>query len=277
MAVGDVEATGDQILNRRALFRRGLLLGAGAALGASAVAVPQVWPRRHLPLDGGYAPAADRAEYDVHGRVSVTWHVETTEPVVAFTFDDGPGPKWTSEVLDTLEHFQVPATFFLVGQNVADHGDLLRGRLDRHEVGNHTWSHPDLARMDAPAIGKELTRAHDAIRAATGRDPKLFRPPYGHLGGSTLMGADQAGYDLVLWSTKMNEDLYVNNPPGQAQDIVEHARPGQIILAHDVGSANRHVALSQLGAMFTGLRQRGYRFVTVSELMALGQPTPSKG
>ncbi|WP_432843495.1 polysaccharide deacetylase family protein [Dactylosporangium sp. CA-092794] len=265
-------------MDRRALFRGGLLVTAGAAIGAAAATIPRVWPRNHLPFDGGYAPAADRVDdYDVQGRITATWHVETSEPVVAFTFDDGPGPKWTSEVLDALDHYQVPATFFLVGQNVAAHGDLLRGRLDRHEVGNHTWSHPDLATMDAPAVGKQLARAHDTIQAVTGRAPKLFRPPYGHIGGSTLMAADKAGYSLVLWSRKMNEDKYVQDPPGQAQDIVEHARPGQIILAHDVGPANRYVALSQLGAMFTGLRQRGFRFVTVSELIALGRPASDAG
>jgi peptidoglycan/xylan/chitin deacetylase (PgdA/CDA1 family) len=70
----------------------------------------------------------------------------------------------------------------------------------------------------------------------------------------------------------MNEDKYLKNPPGQAADIVHSARPGQIILAHDVGDPKRMVAISQLGAMFTGLRDRGFRFVTVSELMALGSP-----
>src|SRR5258708_6121 len=76
--------------NRRALFRGGLLVTAGAAIGAAAVTIPRVWPQNHLPFDGGYAPAADRGDYDVQGRTTVTWHVETSEPVVAFTFDDGP-------------------------------------------------------------------------------------------------------------------------------------------------------------------------------------------
>jgi peptidoglycan/xylan/chitin deacetylase (PgdA/CDA1 family) len=259
-------------MDRRTVFRSGFLIAAGAAIGAGAVEIPRVWPEAHLPLAGGYAPAADRFDYDVRGNTSVTWHVQTTEPVVAFTFDDGPGPKWTSQVLDALDHYEVPATFFLVGQNVAAHGDLLRGRLDRHEVGNHTWSHPDLATMDAPTVQKQLTRAHESIRAATGREPRLFRPPYGHLGGSTLMVADKVGYNLVLWSRQMDEAKYLKNPPGQAADIVHSARPGQIILAHDVGDPKRWVAISQLGAMFTGLRARGFRFVTVSELLALADP-----
>jgi peptidoglycan/xylan/chitin deacetylase (PgdA/CDA1 family) len=254
------------------LFRRGLLVAAGVPLGAAAVEVPQRWPQAHLPLAGGYAPAADRVDYDVRGNTTVTWHVDTTEPVVAFTFDDGPGPSWTKLVLDTLDDYQVPATFFLVGRNVVAHGGLLRGRLDRHEVGNHSWSHPDLATMDAPTVQGQLARAHDAIHAATGRHAQLFRPPYGHLAGSTLMVADKFDYNLVLWSHQMDEQRYVDDPPGQARAIVETTRPGQIILAHDVGATKRYVALSQLGAMFTGLRRRGFRFVTVSELIALGTP-----
>jgi peptidoglycan/xylan/chitin deacetylase (PgdA/CDA1 family) len=208
--------------------------------------------------------------YDITGSTDVTRHVQTDEQVVAFTFDDGPGPKWTKLVLDTLDHYQVSATFFLVGAHVEAHGDLLRGRLDRHEVGNHSWSHPDLATLDAPSIERQLMRAHDTIHTATGREPQLFRPPYGHLGGSTLMAADKMGYSLILWSHEMNETRYLKNPSGQVQEIVDNVRPGQIVLAHDVGTADRYVALSQLGAMFTGLRQRGFRFVTVPELMALG-------
>src|SRR5204862_8168418 len=142
---------------------------------------------------------------------TVTWHVETSERVVAFTFDDGPGPKWTSLVLDTLAHYEVSATFFLVGQNVMAHGDLLRGRLDGHEVGNHSWSHPDLAMMDAPVVSEQIGRTHDTIAKTLGRQSRLLRPPYGHLGGSTLLAANAAGYEVVLWSRQMHESAYVKH------------------------------------------------------------------
>jgi peptidoglycan/xylan/chitin deacetylase (PgdA/CDA1 family) len=200
--------------------------------------------------------------------------VQTDEPVVAFTFDDGPGPQWTSMVLDTLDDFQVPATFFMVGEHLAAHADVVRGRLDRHEVGNHSWSHPDLATMDAEAVEKQIGRTHDTIRDLTGREARLLRPPYGHLGGSTLMAADKLDYDLVLWSLQMHEDNYKHNPTGQVTDIVTNAKPGQIILAHDVGTSDRLLALRQLGAMITGIQQRGLRLVTVSELLAL-RSTPA--
>lgn len=259
-------------VGRRNFLRGGLVAAAGAMVGAGSALVPRLFPPKHLPFDGGYAAAADRSDYERRGQVNATWYVETNEPVVAFTFDDGPGPRWTSMVLDTLDAFGVSATFFVVGRHLAAHADLVRGRLDRHEVGNHSWSHPDLAMLDAPKVERQISRAHDTIQRLTGRVPGLLRPPYGHLGGSTLIAADKLGYDVVLWSHEMNEQRYLRHPRDQVQDIVTNVQPGQIVLAHDVGTSDRLVALRQLGAMFTGLRQRGFRFVTVSELIATSQP-----
>jgi peptidoglycan-N-acetylglucosamine deacetylase len=242
-----------------------------------AVEAPRLWQSGHLPFDGGYAAAADRVDYERSGSLDVTWRVQTDEKVVAFTFDDGPGPQWTSMVLDTLADTGVPATFFMVGRNLDAHADVVRGRLDRHEVGNHSWSHPDFATMDASAILDQIGRTHDTIKRLTGRDTSLLRPPYGHLGGSTLLAANDSGYRIVLWSHQMAESAYLKHPEGQVAEIVNNVRPGQIVLAHDVGSSDRLIALRQLGAMFSGLRQRGFRFVTVSELLALGKPVPVAG
>jgi peptidoglycan/xylan/chitin deacetylase (PgdA/CDA1 family) len=172
-------------------------------------------------------------------------------------------------VLDALDEHRVAATFFLVGQQLAAHADLVRGRLDRHDVGNHSWSHPDFAMMDASTISEQIGRAHDTIGRLTGRQARLLRPPYGHVGGATLLAANQHGYEVVLWSRQMHEAAYVHNEPGQVKEIVDGVTPGQIVLAHDVGADDRLVALRHLGEMFTGLRSRGFRFVTVSELLAL--------
>jgi len=145
--------------------------------------------------------------------------------------------------------------------------------LDRHEVDNHSWSHTDLAKLDFAGVRQEMTRAHQAIEQATGRQARLLRPPYGHLGGSTLLAADSLGYDVVLWSHKMQEARYKADPAGQVRDIVTTLTPGSIVLAHDVGSEDRLVALRHLGEMFTGLKARGFRFATVSELIAIGRPS----
>lgn len=255
--------------SRRAVLRGALLAATGAGagvLGASEVPKWCGWDRP--PLGGGYAAAADTPSAARHADVTVRYYVETTEPVVAFTFDDGPGPRWTPMVLDTLEAAGVPATFFMVGRNLQAHAGLVRGRLDAHEVGNHSWSHDDLATLDLPRVRSELTRTHELIHEVTGRAPALLRPPYGHLGGSTVLAADSMGYDIVLWSQQMRERAFADDPDGQVRAIVDAVRPGDIILAHDVGADRRLVALRRLGAMIDGLRARGFRFATVSGLAA---------
>jgi peptidoglycan/xylan/chitin deacetylase (PgdA/CDA1 family) len=252
-----------------------VLGGAAIAIGgaaAGAVGAGAWFTHRRPPLAGGYAPAADVLGAVLRPGVSVSYYVQTTEPVVAFTFDDGPLPDWTPMVLDALDRHEVPATFFCVGRNVVRHGGLLRGRIDRHEIGNHSWSHPDLATLDLARVHGELLRTHAAITATLGRVPKLMRPPYGHLGGSTLLAADAFGYPVVLWSQQMHEARYVSHPQDQVTDIVAGARPGAIILAHDVGPTRRLVALNRLGEMFAGLKDRGFRMVTVSELLSLAVP-----
>jgi peptidoglycan/xylan/chitin deacetylase (PgdA/CDA1 family) len=259
-------------VTRRAFVRGTLLVGGGAIAGVAAPRAQRWLGPDRLPLSGGYAAAADQLAAVRHPRTSVTYYVETSEPVIAFTFDDGPGPMWTTMVLDTLDEYRVPATFFMVGRNLDTHRDLVRDRLDRHEVGNHSWSHADLAELDLHGVRREISRTHDVIHTVTGREANLLRPPYGHMGGSTLLAADSLGYDVVLWSQAMHEATYESNPAGQVADIVEHTTPGSIVLAHDVGNSTRLVALRHLGEMITGLRARGFRFVTVSELMALGKP-----
>lgn len=258
-------------LSRRQLLARAGLAGAGVVAGAAAGPLAQhAFGLDRPPLSGGYASAADVLDDARSPSTTVTYHVRTDEPVVAFTFDDGPAPKWTPTVLDALDDWQVPATFFMVGRNLRQHADVVRGRLDRHEVGNHTWSHPDLATLDLRGTLDELRRGEEAIQDVTGRTPTLVRPPYGHLGGSTVLAADKLGYRLVLWSQQMDERRYRRDPQAQVQAVVDTVRPGSIVLAHDVGNPRRLVALQHLGEMFAGLRARGFRLVTVSELLATG-------
>jgi peptidoglycan/xylan/chitin deacetylase (PgdA/CDA1 family) len=258
-------------MTRRALLRGTLLVSGGAVAGIAGMAGSAWLGPDRLPLGGGYAPAADQLGDVQNPGTSVTYYVRTTEPVVAFTFDDGPGPHWTKMVLDLLDDFRVPATFFVVGRNLHAHRDLVRGRLDRHEVGNHSWSHPDLAELDLAAVRRQIARTHDMIRTVAGREPSLLRPPYGHLGGSTLLAADSLGYDVVLWSHQMHDARYRTDPAGQVRDVVQHTTPGSIVLAHDVGDADRLQTIRHLGAMISGLRARGMRFVRVSELMSMGE------
>src|SRR5690242_18933241 len=237
----------DRKLNRRTLLR-GLGLGVtGIALGAvGATEIPHWCGWDQPPLGGGYASAADNEAAVSSPSVTVRYYVPTARQEVALTFDDGPAPHWTPDFLEVLADTGTPATFFLVGRNVRDHADLIRDRLTGHEVGNHSWAHRDLATMDLGAVRDDLTRTHETIRTELGRTPTLLRPPYGHLGGSTILAADTMGYDLVLWNTQMHERRYLTDQAAQARDIIDTTRPGGIILAHDAGDDRRLVAQKAL-------------------------------
>jgi peptidoglycan/xylan/chitin deacetylase (PgdA/CDA1 family) len=255
-------------ISRRGLFRGIGLAAAGAAVGAAGVTeIPRWFGWDHPPLGGGYAAAADNEGAVGTSSVNVRYYVETSRPLVALTFDDGPAPGYTPLFLDMLDELGVKATFFMVGQNVRDHSELVKNRLDGHEVGNHTWAHRDLATMDLPAIQADLRRTQAMIQEKLGRTPTLMRPPFGHLGGSTVLAADSLGYDVVLWNRQMHERRFEKDQAGQARDIVETVRPGSIVLAHDVGDRRRLVALRALPDLVAGLKARGFEFVTVSNLI----------
>ncbi|GAA4600790.1 peptidoglycan/xylan/chitin deacetylase (PgdA/CDA1 family) [Actinoplanes octamycinicus] len=257
------------MLNRRAFLRTAAAGVAGAAVGAAGMkTIPHLCGWDRPPVAGGYAAAADVLDAVHHPGVAVRYYVETTEPVVAFTFDDGPAPHWTPQVLDVLDQADVPATFFMVGRNLARNADLVRGRMDRHEIGNHSWAHDDLATLDLAGVTESLRRTEDEIHKQFNRPVTLLRPPFGHIGGSTMLAADSMGYDVVLWSKAMRELMFKGDPEGQARDIIDSVRPGSILLAHDEGDERRLVTIRGLATMFEGLRRRGFRMVTVSEMIA---------
>jgi peptidoglycan/xylan/chitin deacetylase (PgdA/CDA1 family) len=254
--------------------RRGLLIGAGVAAAGAAVGAVGVTELERWcgwddpPVSGGYAAASDNLDAVKTSSVQVRYFVETSRPLVALTFDDGPAPRYTPQFLDVLDEVGVPATFFMVGRNVRDHADLVKDRLGAHEVGNHSWAHRDLATMDLAEIQDDLRRTQAVIEEKLGRTTTLMRPPFGHLGGSTVLAVDSLGYDLVLWNRQMHERRFRKNPAGQAKDILDTIRPGAIILAHDAGDRRRLVTLGALKNIVTGLKARGFQFVTVSDLIA---------
>ena len=239
----------------------------GALAGAAATAAPLPFTNRaRLPIDGGYASAGNPPTWTLRGQIRTVWHVPTTTEAVALTFDDGPCPQWTPQVLDTLAELEAPATFFLVGSNLRRYASL--ARYSGHEVGNHTWSHADLARLDEQAVLDEVRRCHYEISAVLGAAPKLLRPPWGHMAGSTLLAADSLDYDIVLWSQRMPENEYRVNRSGIVNRVVADAQPGAIMLAHDTGSTDRLITVENLRGIVRGLRAKGFRLVTVSELLA---------
>ncbi len=255
-------------MNRRAFIRGGLVAAGGAGVALVGERAPALWAPHRLPIDGGYAPTEDHGSMITHGQVQTTFFVPTTDPVVALTFDDGPEPDWTPMVLDQLDEVNAPATFFMIGEHLQANAHLVAGRMDRHEIGNHTWTHMDLAQHDVNSILAEVTRSHKLIESTFGRPPTIIRPPWGHMGGAALLAASYMGYGIVLWSEEMHPDQYLTDTKAQVADIVTKARPGAIILAHDVGDPHRLGGLKGVADIVRGLRAKGLEPITVSDMMA---------
>jgi peptidoglycan/xylan/chitin deacetylase (PgdA/CDA1 family) len=259
--------------DRRTFIRGGALAAGGAGAALVAPKITRLFEPDRLPLGGGYAPADDHTNMIKSGRVSVTWFAPTTAKLVALTFDDGPSPHWTPMVLDQLDEVEAPATFFMIGQHLRDQRGLVQKRMGRHEIGNHTWTHPDLAELDLGGVLRELAQSHEQIVEVFKRAPTMMRPPYGHLGGSTVLAASHMNYDVVLWDTQMHPGNFRDDTGAQTAAIVDCVRPGSIVLAHDAGLADRLGGLKGIADIVRGLRAKGYQLVTVSELLSAAAPT----
>jgi len=199
--------------------------------------------------------------------------VGVAERVVALTFDDGPRPPFTNAILDVLRDQGVVATFFLVGQNVERHPELAR-RIVRegHAVGNHGWAHRALDSLSTRAAHDEIGRGANAIRRATGVQPRILRPPFGALDdrirGPDGVAADH-GQTLVMWSVEAR-DWGTRSPLEVAVGTLRKVEPGAVILLHDGGGDRRHVVTATRW-MVGRLAKQGYRFVTVPQLLELAR------
>ena len=196
---------------------------------------------------------------------------------VALTFDDGPGP-FTPRILATLERLHVKATFFEIGREVRTYPDLTANLARAGMViGDHTETHPPMATLSRSAQASELDEAADAIEAAGAPRPLLFRPPYGSFDATTLGLTRARGMVMVLWTVDTSD----YERPGVGHIVytaISGARPGAIILFHD-GGGDRSQTVAALPRVIARLREHGYRFVTIPELLRedpppAGQPPP---
>ena len=195
---------------------------------------------------------------------------------IALTFDDGPDGKWTPRILDVLERYHAPATFFVIGSHAADHRGLLRRELrGGSEIGNHTFTHVDVSTIPAWRTRLELRLTELSLAAAVGRHTSLWRPPYSSTPDAVGAGELRAwqkvakqGYLIVL-STLNTEDWRHH---ASVDDIVRHATPkgsqGAIVLMHD-GGGDRSNTVAALERLIPALQARGYRFVTVGDAARL--------
>ncbi|MER5730249.1 bifunctional polysaccharide deacetylase/glycosyltransferase family 2 protein [Streptomyces sp. NPDC002138] len=198
---------------------------------------------------------------------------------VALTFDDGPDPAWTPQILRVLAAKRVPATFFVVGRHVAEHPELVRAQIaEGHEVGLHTFTHADLATAPVWQLRLELAASRAALAGATGTSTTLLRPPYSSMPDAVdnrdwraSLRTGALGYLTVL-STHDGLDWEVRD----AEDIVRGAAPrdgrGAVVLLHD-GGGDRSRTVAALGQLIDGLKARGYRFTTLTESVSLPPQT----
>lgn len=199
--------------------------------------------------------------------------VHVNGPFIAMTFDDGPSEKLTPELLDLLAKDHIHATFFVIGSNAEQHPEILqRAVREGHEIGNHSWSHPAFGKMSDAGVRRELQRTDEVIRAAIGRSPVLMRPPYGSITARQKQWIHKEfGYRIILWDV----DPLDWKRPGSAvvtSRIVRETRPGSIILSHDIHPGT----IKAMPATFEQLQAKGFKFVTVSELIAMGKPMPPR-
>jgi peptidoglycan/xylan/chitin deacetylase (PgdA/CDA1 family) len=196
-------------------------------------------------------------------------------PEIALTFDDGPNPFYTPQVLAILQKYRVKATFFDVGYLVADYPHIVRQEYNQGNiVANHSWSHPVLTNLSAQAILSQLTTTNNAIRAAIGVRPTFFRPPYGATNNIVFAQARHLGYTTVLWDGSAG-DWELPGVGVIITKLLSYARDGAILLLHD-GGGNRAQTVAALPSIITKLKKRGYRFVTIQQLVDdLVAPTSS--
>lgn len=259
------------------MSRRGFLLGGGACVlcAGAGYAVGRV--------DTKPRPSPDRIPLitrTIDQRQSVQpdaiFRVDTDEPIVALSFDDGPDPKYTPTVVEHLEKHGAHATFFLIGVNVLAHHDLLAMHLEKgHDIGNHTYDHPDLELLSPAQIQDEIERASRALVGAGAPKPSFFRPPKGFTDEAVGVLADADRYRTVFWDLGLERFLHHEGERRGVEAVLSRVRPGSIILAHDGGHVaapnrpwlDRRPTVAALPRLLDGLAAKGYQVVDVATLL----------
>jgi peptidoglycan/xylan/chitin deacetylase (PgdA/CDA1 family) len=187
-------------------------------------------------------------------------------PEIALTFDDGPNPIYTPQILHILQQYDVKATFFEIGYLVQDYPALVQEEYRQgHIIGNHTWSHPQLPHLSASAIYQQLQSTSHIIQASIGVKPLLFRPPYGMFNKQVLAQASSLNLSTIVWDDEAR-DWSLPGVNIIIQRILHLVHNGSIILLHD-GGGNRAQTVAALPTIISILRQRGYTFVTIPQMI----------
>ncbi|HET7814953.1 MAG TPA: polysaccharide deacetylase family protein [Candidatus Baltobacteraceae bacterium] len=215
-----------------------------------------------------------------------------TQRVVALTFDDGPNPPYTTQILRVLEQEHVHATFFLVGRAAAAYPWVVRREVaDGDAIGNHSWEHAHLIVLTPSQLRTSIQRTDRVLRRITGRHTSLMRPPFGARDWLVMQTMKKMGYTVVLWNVPLARDWEYPPPRVIVQRVLSRVSDGSIMVLHD-GNEGRscgkgkyayppHVCDRSQDVVATRvivqtLKHEGYRFVTIPELIAMGKPVTHK-
>jgi peptidoglycan-N-acetylglucosamine deacetylase len=238
---------------REGINRRVFLAASGVALVSACAPVSKDAPRQRAAPAG--ASRSGRAEPESQVPAKDT-------KAVALTFDDGPDPQWTPQIVEILARHGITATFFMLGMNAVAHPDRTRAvAAAGHQVASHTWSHKDLQRMSDSEVRVEIERGLDAVADASGRRPTLFRAPYGGWSPAVLRICVDLAQRPIGWSCDPR-DWDGTAADGIASGVLEQIRPGSIVLNHD-GGGNRGQTVAALNLYLPRLLADGYRFVAL--------------
>ncbi|MFC3801405.1 polysaccharide deacetylase family protein [Cohnella sp. GCM10012308] len=193
----------------------------------------------------------------------------TSVKAVAITFDDGPNPDFTPQMLDIFREEGGRATFYMTGEQIARYPDTARLVQETgHEIGNHTYTHPHLTELDEEAVRAELVRTSDLIRETVGALPATFRPPYLATDAQVERIARELGYPVVGGVNGAARDWEMPGADHILEASLAVAEPGSILLFHD-GYGDRSQTVEAVRALVRTLKKEGYVFVTASELLAM--------
>ena len=196
----------------------------------------------------------------------------TDQKRIALTFDDGPDPRFSNDVLDVLKQYNVPATFFVLGSKAVANPEIVkRMQNEGHVIGNHTYAHPNLVEeADLETLEREVTRTEDALNEIIGYRTKLFRPPFGFLYNELVEKLGNMNYYVIAWSVD-SLDWQEDPPEVITSKVVDNIHPGAIILMHDgaESSGDRTNTILSLQQIIPILQEQGYEFVTVPDLLSI--------
>ncbi len=204
--------------------------------------------------------------FAAYGYEDVYTHTGGEDKKIALTFDDGPHCKYTEQILDILRENDIKATFFVIGCNAEKNPEKVKKIAeDGHEIGNHTYSHGKKVTSDSETLNSEIRKASSVLEKIIGKKPTLFRPPEGKCNELVVSCARENGYSVILWSID-TRDWAHRAPTVIADDIMKQVRGGDIILFHDFITPDTPTP-EALKKIIPALKERGYEFCTVSEMI----------